>query len=510
MNRTFAKAKGKRKLGVSEKHQAVMSTKTATKTGDGVVLVVDLDGTLCRTDTMHEAILNLVATDPIQLLKLPSWLMKGKAEFKASLADLGVLTAEALPLNEDVVEALQKARAEGRHTSLVSASDHRQVTAIAEATGLFDEAYGTADGRNLKGDEKARFLTERYGENGFDYIGDDPADVAVWTHARSAITVGAGDSLKRAAEAANPSTTHLSPPIGAGRPMLKALRPHQWSKNALLFLPLLAAHDFSALPSVLLGFVAFCLTASAVYVINDLMDLRADRAHPRKKFRPFAAGDLSARRGLLMAVVLLFLALIFGLMTGNLGFLAVMAAYFAATFAYSLWLKRKLIIDVLMLGGLYTIRIIAGGAAGGIDLSPWILVFSIFIFLALAAVKRQAELMDQTATGRSASGRAYEVDDLPILRGIALSAGQASVLVLALYISSDSVRALYAFPSLLWLVCPLLLYWVLRMVMKTHRGAMTDDPIVFAVKDRVSILTVLMVIILGISATAWPWHVPTI
>lgn len=474
------------------------------------VLVVDLDGTLCRTDTLHEAVLHLVATDPMQLLRLPGWIARGKAEVKAEIADRVVLRADDLPLNEAVIETLRAARAAGRRTALVSASDHRQVTAVAETTGLFDEAYGTAEGRNIKGPTKAAFLTEHFGAKNFDYIGDAKADLPVWEAANAAITVGAGSGLRRAVEAANANTTHIDPPGGILRSMLKAARPHQWSKNVLLFLPLLAAHDLSLLPQVMLGFLAFCLTASSVYVINDLLDLSSDRVHPRKKDRPFASGALSAAQGAGMAAVLIVIALGLGIATGNLGFLAVLGAYFAATFVYSLWLKRKLIIDVLMLAGLYTFRIVAGGAAGAIDLSPWMLGFSMFLFLSLAAVKRQAELMDQMETGRTSSGRAYEVEDLPILRGLALSAGQAAVLVLALYISSDDVRALYAFPSLLWLICPILLYWLLRMVMKAHRGQMIDDPIVFAARDKISIVVIVICVLLGLLATIWPWGVPVI
>lgn len=473
----------------------------------GPVLVVDLDGTLCRTDTMHEAILYLATNQPLDLLKVPGWIARGKTELKAELADRVVLEADDLPLNHEVIGLLEKSRAEGRRTALVSASDHRQVTAVAEATGLFDEAYGTAEGRNLKGATKAAFLTDLYGPRGFDYIGDVKADIPVWQAANAAITVGASPTLKQAAQTVNANTTHISQPNGQARAILKALRPHQWAKNMLLFLPLLAAHDFSQLFPVVLAFVAFCLTASSVYVINDLMDLAADRTHPRKRLRPFASGVLSAGQGAAMAAVLIPLALLFGLGTGKPVYIAILGIYFAATFAYSLWLKRKLIIDVLMLGGLYTTRIVAGGAAGAIVLSPWMLGFSMFLFLGLAAVKRQAELMDQMATGRTSSGRAYNVEDLPVLRGIALTAGQASVLVLALYISSDVVSGRYAFPSLLWLICPLLLYWFLRMVMKTHRGDMPDDPIVFAMTDRVSLLIIATCGMLGFTAIVWPWGV---
>lgn len=465
-----------------------------------VALVVDLDGTLSRTDTLHEMLLSLMATDPLKLIHLPGWIREGRAGLKARLADHGIVPADDLPLNEAVLECVRAAREAGRRTALVSAADHRQVTAVAEATGLFDEAYGSAEGRNLKGDAKAAFLTDHFGAKLFDYIGDSRADLPVWRAARRAITVQAGQGLRQAAAAANPEHHHIDPPESRVRAMVRAMRPHQWSKNALLVLPMLASHDLSKFGAVLLGFAAFCLTASAVYVINDLIDLSADRAHPRKRKRPFAAGELSAVQGLRMAAGLLLGALVIGLATGQPAFLGVLLLYFCATFAYSLWLKRKLLIDVLMLAGLYTVRIIAGGAAASVVLSPWLLGFSMFLFLALAAVKRQAELTDQLLTGRASSGRAYEVDDLPILRSMAVSAGHAAVLVLALYVTSDDVQRLYTRPELLWLICPILLYWVLRMVMATHRGRMTDDPIVYAATDRISQLAVVVSVIVAVLA----------
>ncbi len=455
-----------------------------------VTLVADLDGTLCRTDTLHEAVLTVLNREPLSLLKLPRWLAEGRAQFKAHLADRCVLDPEVLPFSPGVIAMLTAAREAGQHTALVSAADHRQVTAIAEATGLFDEAYGSAEGMNLKGAAKAAFLTDKYGEKGFDYLGDSKADIPVWQAARRAITVGAGSGVRSAAEAANSNTRHIEPPEDRGKAMLKAIRPHQWSKNLLLFLPMLAAQDLSNLGSVLLSFLAFCLAASAVYVINDLLDLSADRAHPRKCKRPFAAGDLSAGTGVIMAGICLVSALLLGLLTGQPLFLGILGAYLIATFAYSIYLKRRLLIDVIMLAGLYTIRIGAGAAAAAVTLSPWLLGFSMFLFLCLAAVKRQAELVDQQKAGRETSGRAYEISDLPIIRGVAISAGNTAVLIFALYISSDDIQELYTSPTLLWLVCPILLYWSTRMVMKAHRGEMTDDPIVFTVTNWPSLVLV--------------------
>ena len=466
-----------------------------------IALVVDLDETLCRTDTLHEALLQLAATEPLSLFRLPVWIREGRARLKARIADRGVIDAADLPLNEAVLESLRTARENNRPTALVSAADHRQVTAVAEAIGLFDEAYGSAEGKNLKGAVKAEFLTRHFGAKMFDYIGDSRADLPVWAAARKAITVQAGQELRRQAQKANPEVHHIDPQAQRAEAMLRAMRPHQWSKNLLMFLPVLAAHDMAGIWPVFLGFLAFSVMASAVYIINDLLDLRADRAHPRKRRRPFAAGELTALTGAKMVAGLFVLAVLLGLATGNPTFLMVLAIYFAATFAYSLWLKNRLIVDVLTLAGLYTIRIIAGGAAAGVVLSPWMLAFSMFLFLSLAAVKRQAELVDLAQSGRKPSGRAYEVDDLPVVRGLALSAAQAAVLVLALYINSPDVQALYASPQILWLICPCLLYWTLRMVMKAHRGVMADDPIVFAATDRVSLAIVAVCVGLAVAAT---------
>lgn len=469
-----------------------------------IVLVCDLDGTLCRTDTLEEAVLARITTDPMVLLRLPVWLLSGRAAFKARLADGGLLDPATLPLNKVVLDHLEAARAEGRRTALISASDTRQVEAVAAFTGLFDEACGTSEGRNLKGDAKAALLIERFGAKGFDYIGDAPADVPVWAAAGRAVTVGARPGLRRAAEAVNDDVTHLDPPVGKVQAALRALRPHQWSKNLLLFFPVLAAHDFSRPGAILTGFAAFCLVASAVYVINDLLDLAADRAHGRKRQRPFASGLLSLRAGVGLAAALLVGGAALGLATNSAAFFAVLAGYFALTLAYSMWLKRKLVIDIITLAGLYTIRIVAGAAAVAVPLSPWMLGFSMFLFLALAGIKRQAELTDLLASGRAAAGRAYEVDDLPVLRGLVLSASNAAVLVLALYISSDAVQALYNRPEILWLICPILLYWTLRMEMKTHRGAMTDDPIVYAASDPVSVVLIAAAGAVAVLATVLP------
>lgn len=289
-------------------------------------------------------------------------------------------------------------------------------------------------------------------------------------------------------------------------PYLRVFRPHQWLKNALVFLPLLAAHQFDqqTVFKTFLALIAFSLVASSVYVLNDLVDIEADRAHPRKYNRPFASGDVPTSHGPLLLLVPL------GAGAGVAAllepwFALVLAGYYATTLAYSFFLKRRLVIDICVLAGLYTFRIIAGGAASGIPLSVWLLAFSVFFFLSLAAVKRQAELVDGVASGTiQAQGRGYTTDDLPIVANMAISAGYVSVLVMALYLNSPVVSELYASPILLWGICLVLLYWISRVVMLTHRGRMHDDPVVFAVKDPVSLICFAAVLVIAIAGTR-PW-----
>jgi 4-hydroxybenzoate polyprenyltransferase len=292
------------------------------------------------------------------------------------------------------------------------------------------------------------------------------------------------------------SVEHLVTNTRSAKPYLKALRPYQWVKNVLVFLPMMAAHKLDALTFAysLLAFLCFSLVASSVYIINDLLDLSADRAHPRKKRRPFASGSLSIADGMWMAVALLFAG---GLLAISISsdFLLVMLAYYLLTTAYSLHLKRRIVVDICVLAGLYTARIIAGAVATGIPLSVWLLAFSVFFFLSLAAVKRQAELIDSADRGNlKPSGRGYHTDDLPIISMIAIGAGYVSVLVMTLYLNSPEVVEIYDHPEALWGVCAVLLYWITRTVMVAHRGNMHDDPIIYAAKDRVSHMCLVMIL----------------
>lgn len=477
-----------------------------------VALAVDMDGTVCRSDTLHDALCGLLLGNPGYLLALPGWLFGGKTAFKAAVADHSIPDVETLPYDPDVLQMIRDARAAGRTTALVSASDHRVVAAVAQHLGLFDLAVGSGspetDGSNLSGPAKARWLTDRFGPKGYDYVGDSRADVQVWAGARHAIAVRPSKGVESAANRAGVALQPVGSATGFKswlRVRVRAMRPHQWAKNLLVFVPALAAHQTSGFFAAFLAFVCFSLTASAVYLVNDLADLAADRAHPRKHRRPFAAGLIPVGHGLAMAAGLLVTALGIALSLLPVGFTALLSLYLATTFAYSLWLKRSTLVDILALAGLYTLRIVGGAAAVGVVLSPWLLAFSMFIFFSLAAIKRQAELVDMERTGRETmAGRGYVASDLPVIRTMAITSGQAAVLVLALYVNSSEMAQLYAEPAVVWLVCPVVFYWLSRVQLLTHRGYMNDDPIVFALRDRKSLACAAIVFgLMMLAVTGW-------
>lgn len=461
-------------------------------TGEAIPLIVDLDRSLCRSDTMHEALIGLLASNPSAILSLPSWLSSGKKAFKQALAGRKIIDPSLLPYDEDVLRLIEHARSEGRHVALISASDQRQVSAVADHLGLFDEAVGTgAEGvpGNLSGQAKADYLISRFGPKGFDYIGDSAADIPVWSAARLAygIRVSPGTQKKVHAQGTSLLTNRENP--SEHRALLRSCRPHQWAKNLLILLPVLTAHDLSHLPAALLAILCFSLAASAIYIINDLVDLPSDRQHPRKRFRPFASGNASAKSGILLAIGLLIISMFSAAFLLPAAFFWTLITYLVATTAYSFSLKRKMMIDVLALAALYTLRIVAGSAATGIVLSEWLLVFSMFLFFALATIKRQAELEDMLVRGsEKTAGRNMMVGDLPILQAMSIGASQAAVLVFALYSRDPQVQESFGSPDLLLLICPVLFFWLGRMQLLTRRGHMTDDPIVFTFRDRVGLV----------------------
>jgi 4-hydroxybenzoate polyprenyltransferase len=469
-----------------------------SKSAMAVPLCVDLDGTLIYSDLLFESALLLIKRNPLYLLRMVLWLFAGKAACKAQIAARVTLNPAALPYNGDLLGWLKAERQAGRSLWLCTAADRRLAGAVAEHLGLFDGVIASDGAANVAGAQKADRLVARFGERGFDYCGNEHRDLAVWQHAHGAVVANGSSALERAAAGAVPVLRIFPSQARPLRAAVRAIRPHQWAKNALILVPLLAAHhtrDMHSVSLALLATVAFCLCASSVYILNDLLDLEADRAHPRKRKRPFAAGDLSIPAGLLLVPLLLGTALIVtAFLPGK--FQIVFASYYILTCAYSFFLKGLVVVDAMALAGLYTLRIIAGAAAVSVPLSFWLLLFSVFLFLSLALVKRYAELDALRRQQKlRAAGRGYHVEDLAVLQSLGTSAGYLSVLVLALYINSPEIAALYQRPKMIWLLCVLMLYWISRVWVKAQRGEMHDDPVVFALKDRISLGLALAVVI---------------
>src|SRR5260363_388757 len=390
-----------------------------------------------------------------------------------------------------------KARAQGRPVVLATASHQIYANRVAAHLQLFDRVLATEDSTNLSAHNKRYRLIAEYGEGGFDYCGNAHDDLPVWAAARRAYLVNPQPGVEAKAKAGGNVQRVIQTPRRRIQSWLKGLRLHQWVKNLLLFVPLLASHrlnEAALLVKGCLAFFLFGLCASSVYVLNDLLDLAHDRRHAIKRDRPFASGDLSIAAGiftfpLLLAVSFTGVALF---LPGR--FTATLAAYYALTLAYSIALKRQMVVDIITLALLYTLRIIAGAFAFQIPLTFWMLVFSMFIFLSLALVKRYAELKEARKKNKSAQlrGRGYIADDLEMIATLGAASGYLSVMVLALYIQETSTAALYRAPQLIWLACPLLLFWISRTWLLAHRGQIHDDPVIFAVKDRVSLLVGLL------------------
>lgn len=457
-------------------------------------LCVDLDGTLLKTDMLHESLILLIKRNPLYVFMLPLWLLRGKAYLKMQIAARVEFDPSCLPYRAELIAHLCEERAAGRHVVLTTAADNKIARQIAGHLKLFDEVLASDGERNLSGRQKLALLVERYGERRFIYAGNAPIDLDIWRHAAAAIVVGDADLARRTGELTHVQRV-LPPEPYAPASLLQSVRLHQWLKNLLIFVPLLTAHKFAdaaLLVQALLAFFSFGLCASAVYLLNDLLDLEADRRHPTKRGRPFAAGALPIWFGVILIPLFLFSSAAIARVLPD-SFQLALLAYLLATTAYSFFLKRFALIDVLALAGLYTLRIIAGGAAVGITPTQWLLAFSMFLFLSLALVKRFSELYEtRESNHEAASGRGYYASDLEQIASLGGASGYMSVLVLALYINSHDVVALYSHPNLLWLVCAVLLYWISRVWLLAHRGKMHEDPIVFAIRDRASHLTLAL------------------
>jgi len=452
------------------------------------VLIVDLDGTLIKTDMLHESFWSSVKRNPYTAFLALISLVYGKAALKDRLSATSDVDVTTLPYNQSVIKYIEEHRLEGGKSVLITGSSQAYADKVSGYLKLFDEAYGTRDGNNLTGKAKRDFIHDFLGFKSFSYIGNSKDDLHVWQHANKIITVNTSKRIRKKAEGIGKPSEHLLTDDVSAISYLKLMRTYQWLKNMLIFLPILAAHqlDRDSIIAGLLGFFSFSLVASSVYVFNDLVDLGHDRSHPRKRFRPLAAGDLSIANALLLMPVLLLFGFGIGAVLG-FSFVLVLALYLILTTLYSFTFKTIAVLDIVLLGALYSLRVFAGGVGSDIKLSFWLIAFSTLFFLALAAVKRQAELIDTLQRGADhLAGRGYKTSDLPIINMVGLVSGFAAVQVLALYVNSEKVEELYKTPEALWGVCCILLYWVIRIVFVTNRGLMTDDPILFTVKDKVS------------------------
>jgi 4-hydroxybenzoate polyprenyltransferase/3-deoxy-D-manno-octulosonate 8-phosphate phosphatase KdsC-like HAD superfamily phosphatase len=469
--------------------QATWSDMQERKDVIGVVCA-DVDGTVLQTDLLYESLLFALKRHPSVLFLVPFWLLRGLPYLKAQLARRAAdMSVAMMPINESVVSYLQERSESGSSIVLASASHTSLVAKVGERLGFVSRVIGSDESVNCKGSRKAEAIVAQLGDVQWEYVGDSRADLDVWRRAASVVCVS--DSIRFAEQVRRefPKVTFLEKGRWNTATLAKALRVHQWLKNALVFLPLLLAHQWGnaeAILGSLVAAVSFSCCASGVYLLNDLLDLEADRQHPRKRKRPCASGELPLTIAMGLAPILFVLGfLIAGLASPS--FMAILALYLLLTTAYSFRLKALALVDIILLAILYTIRIVGGGVAAGVTVSQWLLGLSMFLFLSLACIKRFSELLVlQQRNENRTWGRGYSVGDIEQVASFGSASGYISVLVLALYVSSHEVVKLYPNPQVIWLACPLLLYWISRIWLLARRGLVHDDPLVFALRDRVT------------------------
>ena len=484
----------------------------------GLALCVDLDGTLVKSDTLVDSVLVMARQHPAKLVKIPGWIAKGKASFKREVTGAVTLDVEHLPYNRPLVEFLRQQHGEGRKIYLATAADRALAERVAAYLGIFSGVLASDGAENLVAGHKLAAMHAQFGED-FCYIGNAKPDAEILAVCEAPMTANADGPLRAAMKRAGTVPVATFDDRGRGlKSWLKAVRLHQWAKNTLIFVPLLLAHawDMGAFAGAVVAFLSFGLCASSTYIVNDLLDLEADRKHPRKRRRPFAAGDLSAISGVVVVAALFLASVALAILLPNIVeaidgpqqnlrpylFAGWLAVYTVTTLTYSFYLKRKLLLDVFVLSGLYTVRILAGSAATIVAISPWLGGFSVFFFLSLAFVKRFSELEGlRERGGVMPAGRGYAIGDLEQLRALGTGAAYAAVVVATLYINGSMASpeaGLYRHPKLLWLVVPILLLWLSQVWMLASRGEMHDDPVVFAITDKRSLL-------LGVAMAAVVW-----
>lgn len=460
-------------------------------------LAVDLDGTLIRSDSLHEGLINVVKLQPMNLLAVVRALKDGKAAFKREVARHADPAAASLPYNLELLAYLRAQKATGRVIGLFTAADQSIADDVAAHIGLFDMACGSDGVTNLSGAAKAACIADRLGPD-FAYAGDGDVDQPIFAHAKSVVLVGPVARLREGliqgavVEASFPAT---EPSL---RLWARALRLQHWAKNVLVFLAaFLAPPQPVVMGQILLLWVLMGVLASATYLINDLFDLAADRRHPRKRHRPFASGAIPVRQGIVVAVLMIAGSLLTSLVLPSLCTVALLA-YLALTLSYSFTLKHIPMVDVTVLAGLFTLRVLAGAVLLPTSISPWLLTFSMLFFFGLAIIKRYAELdrLQRAGEGR-AKARGYTEQDLPILLTSGVASGFSAIVIFMVYLINDQYpRAVYAHPGAMWAIMPVLLMWTLRLWHLAVHGRMSEDPVVFALKDRISLALGATVVII--------------
>jgi 4-hydroxybenzoate polyprenyltransferase len=470
--------------------EAAAELRPVSSETESPAVVVDLNGALLKTNILPESLVALLKQKPYYVFWLPFWLLKGKAYFNQQIACRASLDVSVLPYRDDVLDYLKAQHALGRSIALATSVDMQSARQVASHLNFFDLVLASDGLTYLSGETKRNRLVSKFGVKGFDYVGADRNDLVVWASARKAIVVNPCPFLSSRVATVSPVDLVIKDRRQSFVAYLKALRPRHWLKNLLVFAPLLAAHradEIGLLSKAVLAFLSFGCFASAGYVMNDLLDLATDRRHPRKRYRPFAAGDLSLSLAFLTIPTLFGLGCLIGALVSPI-FVGMALLYFGLSVSYSLYFKNIVLLDVIVLAGLYTLRIIAGSAAVAILPSPWLLAFSTFLFFSLALVKRYSEL------ALTVRARGYELSDKELLASMGIASGYVAILVLALYINTDTAHLLYRRYQVLWFFCPLLLYWISYIWLSAHRAKMPDDPLVFATSNWTSRILLLIML----------------
>jgi 4-hydroxybenzoate polyprenyltransferase len=467
------------------------------ETAVALPLCVDLDGTLVKSDTLYDSVLALLRHRPLAFFSFFLWTLKGKAAFKTRITQAVQLDVAHLPWNRPLLQYLERENATGREIYLATAADGALARRIAKNLGIFKDVFASDGAVNLAGGNKLLAFQQRFPNGQFDYIGNATPDLSLFDHSRSPMLANPTLSLRLRLR------RHAIRPIRVfddraprAKTFLKAIRIHQWAKNVLVFLPLLLAHHLTraGIIASTAAFLSFSLCASSTYMVNDMLDIEADRRHPRKRLRPFAAGDLSIPAGCVLIAAFLAVSLLIAAYLPA-AFLRWLIIYVVVTLAYSLRLKTMVLVDVILLSLLYTVRLVAGSAATHVVISPWLAGFSIFFFLSLAMVKRFSELENLRAIGKApTNGRGYLISDIEQLRSFGTASAYASVVIFTLYINAMSESHLYRHPQFLWLLVPLLLLWLSGIWLLASRGNLNEDPVIFAITDRRSLLLGVLVI----------------